>query len=113
MSGSDVPWSGQGLLGTSAGVAATDEVIHTLVPLLSGRDNTLVEVQNELLLLSRAIARVRREHAGVWPALSQLTVAQRELVDGSLAGALGALQLVPGTLETARIPVIPSIPKHR
>jgi hypothetical protein len=54
---------------------------------------------------------VRREHAGVWPALSQLTVAQRELVDGSLAGALGALQLVPGTLETARIPVIPPIPR--
>src|SRR6202021_904525 len=46
MSGADVEWSGQGVLGTAAGIAATNEVIHTLVPLLSGRDNTLVEVQN-------------------------------------------------------------------
>jgi high-affinity iron transporter len=111
MSGLDVQSSGQGLLGTAAGIAATNEVIHTLAPLLSGRDNTLPEVQDELLLLGRAVSAVRREHGGVWPSLSRLTLAQRELVNGSLAGALGALQLVPGTLETARIPVIPPIPR--
>jgi iron uptake system EfeUOB component EfeO/EfeM len=113
MSGTDVQWSGEGVLGTAAGIAATDEVIHTLVPLLSGRDNTLAEVQDELLLLARAFDRVRREHRGAWPSLSQLTPPQRELLDGSLAGALGALELVPGTLETTRIPVIPSIPGRR
>jgi hypothetical protein len=113
MSGADVHWSGQGVLGTAAGIAATDEVIHTLVPLLSGRDNTLVEVQNELLLLAAAFDRVRREHHGAWPSLSQLTLPQRELLDGTLAGALGALELVPGTLETTRIPIIPPISRQR
>jgi iron uptake system EfeUOB component EfeO/EfeM len=113
MNGVDVEWSGQGPLGTAAGIAATDEVIKTLVPLLSGRDNTLAEVQDELLLLAQSYDRVRREHHGVWPSLSQLTMSQRELLDGSLTGALNALQLVPGTLETTAIPVIPSIPKRR
>jgi hypothetical protein len=113
MSGADVQWSRQGVLGTAAGIAATDEVIHTLVPLLSGRDNTLAEVQDELLLLARAYDRVRREHHGIWPSLSQLTLPQRELLDGSLSGALGALELVPGTLETTKIPVIPSISGQR
>jgi len=113
MSGVDVPWSGQGPLGTAAGIAATDEVIKTLVPLLSGRDNTLAEVQDELLLVAQAYDRVRREHDGAWPSLSQLSMSQRELLDGSLTGALNALQLVPGTLGTVPIPVIPSIPRRR
>jgi hypothetical protein len=113
MSGADVRWSGQGPLGTAAGLAATDKVIKTLVPLLSGRDNTFAEVQDELLLLAQAYDHVRREHHGVWPSLSQLTPSQQELLDGSLAGALNALQLVPGALETTSIPVIPSIVKPR
>jgi hypothetical protein len=34
LSGTDVPWSGEGVLGTAAGLAATREVIATLKPLL-------------------------------------------------------------------------------
>jgi hypothetical protein len=111
LSGDDVPWSGAGVLGTAAGIAATKEVIGTLTPLLQGRDNTYVEVQNWLLQLQQVFDRVRAEHGGNWPSLTQLTPTQREQVNGTLAGALGALSLVPGTLETTPIPVIPSIPK--
>ena len=110
LSGMDVPWSGEGVLGTAAGLVATDEVVRTLRPLLGGRDNTLVEVQNELLLLSSALAKVRREHHGTWPTLAELSITQRELVDGTLAGALGALEQLPGSLEAAALPEIPNIP---
>jgi hypothetical protein len=113
LSGMDVPWSGEGVLGTAAGVAATDEVVHTLTPLLRGRDNTLVEVQNELLLLRAALAKVRRTHHGTWPTLAQLSTVQRELIDGTLAGALGALEQLPGTLETTALPVIPADPASK
>ena len=113
LSGMDVPWSGEGVLGTAAGVAATDEVLRTLTPLLGGRDNTLVEVQNELLLTREALAKVRREHHGTWPTLGQLTVTQRELLDGTLAGALGALEQLPGSLETTNLPEIPTDPAGR
>jgi high-affinity iron transporter len=111
LSGTDVPWSGAGVLGTAAGIAATKELIRTLTPLLEGRDNTYVEVQNWLLQLQQVFDKVRAEHGGNWPSLSQLTPVQREQVNGTMAGTLGALSDVPGTLETAPIPVIPSIPK--
>ena len=52
LSGMDVPWSRQGVLGTAAGLAATEEVFHTLEPLLSGRENTEGEVRTELQMLS-------------------------------------------------------------
>jgi hypothetical protein len=108
MSGSDVPWSQAGVLATEAGVLATDKVISTLVPLLEGRDNTLAESQNWLGRLQATLLSVRRRD-GSWPSLQQLTTAQRERVDGSLAGTLGALAQVPGTLETVGLPVIPTI----
>jgi hypothetical protein len=108
MSGTDVPWSGAGVLGTEAGVIATREVISTLVPLMQGRDNTLVEVQNWLSQLLSTLVSVRRPD-GTWPSLTQLTTMQRERINGALAGTLGALQEVPGTLETQAIPNIPTI----
>jgi hypothetical protein len=108
MSGSQVPWSGAGVLGTAAGLVATQEVIHTLVPLLQGRDNTLVEVQNWLGRLQGSLDAVRRRD-GSWPALAQLSTGQRENINGTLTGTLAALQDVPGTLETMSLPVIPTI----
>jgi hypothetical protein len=108
MSGSQVPWSGAGVLGTAAGVTATQEVIRTLVPLLQGRDNTLVEVQNWMDRLQHSLDAVRRSD-GSWPTLSQLSMGQRENINGTLAGTLTALQDVPGTLETQALPVIPTI----
>jgi hypothetical protein len=109
MSGTHVPWSGEGVLGTAAGVAATREVVHTLEPLLQGRENTQADVRDELLLLEAAIATVRRNHRG-WPTLAELTAHERELLDGTLAGALGALELLPGTLETKAASPVPRIP---
>jgi high-affinity iron transporter len=109
LSGTQVPWSGQALLGTAAGVAATKEVFHTLEPLLSGRENAEAEVRSELGLLNSAIASVRRDHSG-WPALARLTTHERELLNGTLAGALGALELLPGTLETEALTPTPKLP---
>lgn len=99
MSGVQVPWSRAGVLGTAAGITATQEVVRTLAPLLQGRDNTLVEVQNWLVRLQSAFNAVRRRD-GSYPTLSQLTIAQRDSLNGTLAGALGVLDDVPGTLET-------------
>jgi hypothetical protein len=109
LSGAHVPWSGEGVLGTAAGLAATSEVVHTLEPLLQGRENTEADVRSELLLLGSAIGGIYRNHHG-WPALSQLTMREHELLNGTLAGALGALELLPGTLETTTAPPIPKIP---
>jgi hypothetical protein len=111
LSGVDVPWSGAGVLGTAAGIAATNELIRTLTRLLEGRDNTYVEVQNWMLQLRQVFNRVRVQHGGSWPTLAQLTPVQREQINGTLAGALGALEEIPGTLETKPIPVIPAIRK--
>jgi hypothetical protein len=110
LSGTDVPWSGAGVLGTAAGLAATQEVIGTLVPLLQGRDSTLAQVQTWLGQLENVFTWLRSAHHGSWPTLDQLTTTQHERLNGTLAGALGALSLVPGTLETAPVPTIPSIP---
>jgi iron uptake system EfeUOB component EfeO/EfeM len=100
LSGMDVPWSRQGVLGTAAGLAATQELFHTLEPLLGGRENTEGEVRTELLVLSRVLAGIRRSHRGRYPSLSQLGTYEREQLDGYVAGALSALDQMPGTLET-------------
>jgi hypothetical protein len=109
LSGTHVPWSGQGVLGTAAGLDATEEIFRTLQPLLSGRENTEAEVRSELGLLRSAIARIRHNHGG-WPALTQLSTSEHELLNGTLAGALGALELLPGTLETKTPAPIPQLP---
>ena len=109
MSGTDVPWSGAGVLGTAAGLAATQEVIGTLVPLLQGRENTLTQVQVWLGRLQKVLAQVRDEHHGTWPSLGQLTTVQHDQVNGTLAGTLVALSEVPGTLETTTFPGFPAI----
>jgi high-affinity iron transporter len=108
LSGAQVPWSGAGVLATEAGVQATREVIGTLIPLLQGRDNTLVEVQSWLGRLQTVITDARRPD-GSWPSLAQLTPTQRERIDATLAGTLGVLSDVPPTLETQAQPEIPTI----
>lgn len=109
LSGTDVPWSGGGVLGTAAGLAATQEVIGTLTPLLEVRDGTLLDVSNWLYRLQDVLGQLRAAHGGSWPSLGQLTLAQREELDGTVAGALGPLSQVPGSLETTPTPVIPKI----
>jgi len=110
LSGMHVPWSGQGVLGTAAGLDATEEVFHTLQPLLSGRESTEAEVRAELGLLSSTIARIHHSHNG-WPTLTQLSMHEHELLNGTLAGALTALELLPGTLETKAPAPIPRLPR--
>jgi hypothetical protein len=98
MSGADVPWSHQGVLGTAAALASVEEVFQTLKPLLSGRENTEGEVENWLVRLHDLFAGFRRH--GRYPSLDQLSEADHERLNGYVAGALGALEMVPSTLET-------------
>ena len=111
LSGVDVPWSGQGVLGTAAGVAATEEVFHTLEPLLSGRENTEGEVRSELLMLSELLASISRRHYGSYPSLAELGSYEHEQLNGYVAGALSALEQMPGTLETEVRHPVPTLPQ--
>jgi hypothetical protein len=107
MSGADVPWSHQGVLGTAAALASVEEVFQTLKPLLSGRENTEGEVENWLVRLHDLFAGFRRH--GRYPSLDQLSEADHERLNGYVAGALGALQMVPSTLETEAYEAPPTI----
>jgi hypothetical protein len=107
MNGMDVPWSHQGVLGTAAAVASADEVFTTLKPLLSGRENTEPEVEYWLDRLDGLFASLR--HGGTYPSTTQLSEAEHERMNGYVAGALGALEMVPSTLETELYKAPPSI----
>jgi hypothetical protein len=108
MSGTQVPWSREGVLGTEAGLVATDRVIKTLAPLLDARAHTLGVCQYWLARLKIVLHDVRR-HNGTYPTLGELSAGNLQRIDGTLAGALSALSEVPGTLETTT----PSIPAER
>jgi hypothetical protein len=110
LSGADVPWSGEGVLATDAGLDATEEVIATLRPLLKGRENVIPIVSAELASLRSAMASVAAAHGGRLPDNGQLTKHQAELLDARIGGALEALSQVPGALETELPPQIPQIP---
>jgi hypothetical protein len=112
LSGTDVPWSGSGILATEAGVAATSELLKTVKPILEGRDNSYGESENWLATLRQTLNSVRLAN-GSWPTIHQLTLVQRERVDGTLAGTLGALEQVPGALETFNITGFPAIRSDR
>jgi hypothetical protein len=107
MSGTDVPWSHQGVLGTAAALASVEEVFHTLKPLLAGRENTEGEVEYWLLRLHGLFDSMRRH--GAYPTLTQMGTPEHERFNGYVAGALGALQMVPSTLETELYEAPPSI----
>jgi hypothetical protein len=113
LSGMDVPWSQQGVLGTAAGLAATEELFHTLEPLLGGRENTEGEVRTELGMLSGLLSTIRRAHHGSYPSLPQLSIYEREQLDGYVAGALSALDQMPGVLETEIHRAPPKLPGSR
>jgi len=98
MSGMDVPWSHEGVLGTAAALASVEEVFGTLKPLLSGREDTEGEVRNWLLRLHRLFDSMR-DH-GSYPTLTQMGGREHEEFNGYVAGALSALEMVPSTLET-------------
>jgi iron uptake system EfeUOB component EfeO/EfeM len=110
LSGMDVPWSGQGVLGTAASLAATEEVFHTLEPLISGRENTEGEVRTELSMLSGVLGSISRHHGG-YPSLAELGSYEHEQLNGYVAGALSALEQMPGVLETEARRPVPKLPE--
>jgi high-affinity iron transporter len=109
LSGTDVPWSGEGVLGTAAGVAATSEVIRTLTPVLTS--DVLPVVNTELAALQATLSSLRRAHGGTLPTNSQLTQIESEQLDASIGQALEALAQVPGALETTNPAQPPAIPQ--
>jgi hypothetical protein len=98
MNGMDVPWSHQGVLGTAAAVESAAEVFKTLKPLLSGRENTEGEVEYWLDRLHKLFASLG--HDGRYPSTTEMGTEARERMNGYVAGALSAMQMVPSTLET-------------
>jgi iron uptake system EfeUOB component EfeO/EfeM len=110
LSGVAPQWSKAGVAATAAGVAATDEVIATLRPLLDGRGSGAAPVQTRLDQLNAELDRVRRAHHGTWPSTDQLSPAESERLDGMLGATLETLSQVPGELETARPPIVKTLP---
>lgn len=111
LSGMDVPWSHQGVLGTAAALASIEEVFRTLKPLLSGRDNTEGEVENWLNRLHGLFTSLRR-HGG-YPSTTQMGIVEHGRLNGYVAGALSALEEMPSTLETKLYVAPPSIASGR
>jgi iron uptake system EfeUOB component EfeO/EfeM len=112
LSGADVPWSDEGVLATDAGLAATEEVLATLHPLLRRSKDVTVVLTAELAALRAAMASLAAAHGGRLPSNAQLTQQQSELLDGRVGGALEGLDQVPGALETETPPPIPQIPRR-
>jgi hypothetical protein len=110
LSGADVPWSGEGVFATASALAATEEVLATLRPLLDGRESVIEQVDFGLAGLRAALGGIRQAHAGSWPTLGQLSQAEAERLDGALGLALDELAGVPGDLETQAPPTIPALP---
>jgi iron uptake system EfeUOB component EfeO/EfeM len=110
LSGVAPQWSQAGVVATAAGVEATDHVIATLTPLLSGRGSGPSPVQYRLAALHRELDAIRRAHHGAWPSNDQLTPSEHEHLDGLLGATLETLSQVPGELETVRPPIPKSLP---
>lgn len=110
LSGMDVPWSGEGVLATDAGLQATEEVIATLGPVLGTTERVIPTVNTELGYVRSVMSALAAEHGGRLPSNGELTQQQAEMLDGTLGGALEALSQVPGVLETEPPPKIPQIP---
>ena len=110
LSGTDVRWSGAGVLGTAAGVAATTEVVKTLAPLLGQREGVLTVVDTDLRGLRGTLASIKRSHDGSFPTNAQLTQRESERLDAAIGEALEGLAQVPGALETVNPAQPPAIP---
>lgn len=102
------PWSGAGVQATAASLDATEVVIGTLRPLLSGR-GPLAGVESGLLGLRRELTAVRRAHGGRLPSTHALGQRERVRLNGRLGATLERLAAVPGALETRLPPAIPAI----
>lgn len=111
LSGVDVPWSGEGVIATAAGLEATEELVGTLKSLLKGREGVVPLLEVQLPALAATIHSLASAHGGRLPGNGQLTQVQAEALDASVGAALEALAQVPGALETELPPQTPTIPK--
>lgn len=121
LSGNDVPWSGEGVLGTQSGVVATRELLATLRPLLrepaalqadppaNPRSEAVADA--DLDVLQRELDSLAAGHSGQLPTNGQLSKDQAERLDGDVGQALEGLAQIPGMLETANPPATPRIPR--
>ena len=69
----------------------------------------LAPVETGLQRLRRELAAIRRAHGGNWPALDDLSRAERQRLNGRLGAGLELLAQLPGALETIYPPAIPTI----
>ncbi len=115
LSGADVPWSGEGVVATEAGLRATEEVISTLHPLLhseeEGERPLGPPVEAELERVRAVMSSLLAAHGGRLPSNRQLTQSQSTQLDGTLGGALETLAALPGALEAEPRPTITPIPQ--
>jgi high-affinity iron transporter len=123
LSGTDVPWSHAGVLGTQAGIYATRELITTLRPLLvepaalkndpPANPRSPAVADADLNVLQGVLNSLAEAHGGRLPDNEQLTQEQSERLDAAIGQALEGLAQIPGMLETknpAATPRIPSSP---
>lgn len=120
LSGNDVPWSQEGVLGTQAGVYATRELIATLRPLLKeppvarndppANPRSPAVVDSDLTVLQNVLNSLAAAHGGELPTNRQLSQEQSERLDAAVGQALEGLSQIPGLLETVVPPPIPRIP---
>ena len=116
LSGTAVPWSGEGVLGTEAGLTATERVIATLRPFLHSGDKEEAPIgaalEAELAALRSTLTAIAAAHGGRLPRNTELTRHEAERVQAALGAALEALGQVPGTLEAEPAPKPIRIPKQ-
>jgi iron uptake system EfeUOB component EfeO/EfeM len=109
LSGTQAPWSGAGLRATADSLAATEEVVSTLKPILAGREDALPHAEVEMAAFGQVLAAVKSEHGGEYPTLAEMSQTDHERVDGALGSLLERLAAIPGSLETEPPPEIPTI----
>ena len=108
LSGTDVAWSGEGVLGTEAGLTATEHVLASMHVLLHpGTDAEEIpigpRIETELATLRSVFqASIERAHGGHLPPNNGLPRDEAEALQGALGGSLEALAQVPPTLEQNR-----------
>ncbi len=112
LSGAEVPWSGEGVLATKAGLEATEEVLSMQYALIPHETHLRPILEAELAAMRATIAQIAAAHGGRLPPNGQLSQRESELLDGTLGGALEALAQVPGALESETIVPPPRIPRN-
>jgi iron uptake system EfeUOB component EfeO/EfeM len=113
LSGTRLPWSGEGVRATSAALDATVEVIDSLRPVVQANDDAIVQVDGGVARLRETLAAVRREHGGQWPTVAQLSRRQRARLNGALGALLEKLSAVPDAAASVALPQIPTIAAQR